>query len=410
MIDRDEDRHATTDERGRYELGGIDLENGVTVSHPDYDTIDPDVEKNNPDKQRIDVYLKPTVNLTLRGTVRDADGRLLKGVTVVSNKEMGRTARDGTYSLRATRISLKYSKEGYVTRELSGDEVKKNGLVVVLDRQASLHGRVLGQDGRPVESFTLLVGPGWSTEDTFYIRSFRRAVKDLAGMFAIGLDEGGRAWIGVRAEGYAPWEAWIDVPRSGRALVVRLQPGVPVWGKVLAPPGGLAGLQARLVPRRDPKDGRGLGSSEEAKKWAALTTTVGGDGDLRFDHVRPDRYTIHLSGPGVTPRYLAIDVPAEGLDLGRVRLDGRGRIEGRVFHSKGHGGGAWPFAEGYARIPGGPTDEMIAPFRMKTGGFRSMVCSPGSSISGSLTGPLLALSTPTNGSSRLLRAGRPGCI
>jgi hypothetical protein len=353
---RDEERQATTDERGHYELHGVDPEHGVRASHPDYSDAK---EEKKPGEPLFDIYLKPKVSLTLRGTVRDPDGQPLEGVTVASDKGIGRTARDGTYSLRATYFALKYCKEGYVTRELSGDEVKKDGLVVVLERQVSLGGRVLGRDGRPVESFELMTGPGWSTNDSWYIPSINRSVKDPSGAFVIALDQGGKTWIGIRAEGYAPWEAWGDVPPSGRALDVRLQPGVSVSGKVLAPPGGFAGLQARLVPRRDRDDGRGLGSRDVAKDWATLTATVGGDAILRFDHVRPDRYTIRFAGPGVTPKTLAIDVSAEGLDLGRVRLAGRGRIEGRVSHPERDGGGVWPFASGLVGLPGGPIDELI---------------------------------------------------
>ena len=132
-----------------------------------------------------------------------------------------------------------------------------------IDR-SPLRGRVLGRDGRPVESFKLLVGPGrFDRRTPSTSPSFERAVKDPAGMFAIGLDEGGRTWVGVRAEGYALWEAWVDVARSGRYAGRAAPPGVPVSGKILAPPGGLAGLQARLVPRRDLEDGRGLGSSRK---------------------------------------------------------------------------------------------------------------------------------------------------
>jgi hypothetical protein len=356
----DEDRQAITDERGRYELHGVDPEHGVWASHPDYGGTDDAMKEKKPGEPLFDVYLKPRDILTLRGTVRDPDGQPLEGVAVANDKGNGHTTTDGTYALRATYYALKYSKEGYVTRELSGDEAKKDGLVVVLERQVPLGGRVLGRDGRPVESFKMLVGPGQSTKASFYIPSVERAVKDPAGRFAIGLDQGGRTWVGIRAEGYAFWEAWADVARSGHTLVVQLQPGVSISGKILAPPGGLAGLQARLVPRRDLEDGRGLGSSWHVKDWAAMTTTVVGDVVLRFDHVQPDRYTLRLSGPGVTPRTMAIDVSAEGLDLGRVRLAGRGRIEGRVFRSEKNGGGPWPFAFGWARRPGSPIDEIIS--------------------------------------------------
>ena len=200
---------------------------------------------------------------------------------------------------------------------------------------------------------------GNQTEDRLSVPNIYAVVQGSAGQFALGLDHRGSTWIGVRAQGFAFWESWTDVAPNGLTQVVRLQTGVSVSGKILAPAAGLTKIQARLVPRRNSDDGRGLGSYGTMKEWAELSTTVTPDGILRLDHVRPDRYTLHFSGPGVTPLALAIDVPAGGLDLGQVRLAGRGRIEGRVFRSEEHGGGVWSFADGHARLPDRPSDENI---------------------------------------------------
>ena len=62
---RDEERRATTDGRGRYELHGVDPEHGVWASHPDYGGTDDAMKK--PGEPLFDVYLKPRDNLTLRG-------------------------------------------------------------------------------------------------------------------------------------------------------------------------------------------------------------------------------------------------------------------------------------------------------------------------------------------------------
>ena len=159
--------------------------------------------------------------------------------------------------------------------------------------------------------------------------------------------------------GFALWESWTDVSPSDFTQVVRLEPGVSISGKILSPNAGLAKIQAELVRRPHVEGGRGLGSASAIQEWAALSTTVTAGGILRFDHVRPGGYTLHLSGPSITPLSLAIDVPEGGLDLGRVQLLGRGRITGRVFRSEQHGGGPWRFADGYARLPGRPHDENV---------------------------------------------------
>jgi hypothetical protein len=169
------------------------------------------------------------------------------------------------------------------------------------------------------------------------LKSVERIVEDHTGRFRLGLDQEGRTWVGVRAEGYATGEAVIDVPRSGGSVVVRLESGARVTGGVLVPPGGLANLEASLVLRRGSSDGRGFGSQPDVVEWLSPKTTIAADGSLRFDHVRPDRYTLLLKGPGVTSKMLALDVAPDGLDIGLVRLAGRGRIHGRVEWEFGGG-------------------------------------------------------------------------
>jgi hypothetical protein len=67
--------------------------------------------------------------------------------------------------------------------------------------------------------------------------------------------------------------------------------------------------------------------------------------------VRADRYILSLSGPDVTPRALALDVPAADFNVGKVALTRRGRIEGRVFRSPRRGGDLWALADGRIRCP-----------------------------------------------------------
>ncbi len=68
-------------------------------------------------------------------------------------------------------------------------------------------------------------------------------------------------------------------------------------------------------------------------EWLTRTTNVAADGTFSFDHVRPDRCTLLLKGPGVTSTLLAFDVPPGGLDLGQIRLAGTGRIQGHLLES-----------------------------------------------------------------------------
>jgi hypothetical protein len=348
----EDERYVTTDREGRYELHGVDPRLGVWASHPDYSHQDFDMDVDKPKELRFDRFLTPCDSL--RGTVRARDGTPLEGVTVRdSSGKQARTGRDGTYTIRDATYDLTYRRDGYVEAHLRGPEVTKDGLVVVLEPQLPLEGRVLDPGGRPIAAFAVVAGPGplppsWDCS--------QETVQDREGRFSLGLDRPGPTWVGVRAHGYAVWEDLIDFTRGSKPLTVRLMPGVAVSGKVVMPSGADRDVIATLIPRRDKADEWGLGADRPAQGLATLETKVAGDGSLRFEHVRPDRYTLTLTGPGVTPSSWAVDVPPEGLDLGRLRLAGRGRIEGRVFRSKEHGGGVWSFADGRVRCPGLPGD------------------------------------------------------
>jgi hypothetical protein len=347
-----EERQAISDRDGHYKLNGVDLEFGVSADHPDYGGRDYSVDAKKGIGPLFDVYLWPVDHGTLRGTVRDANGQPLEGVTVSDNEKHVLTTRDGTYALnrvlglpgKHVMPPLTFSKQGYVARRFGGYEVSKDGFVVVLQRPAMLEGQVVGPDGRPVTRFAVCAGPGKTSAEDVSLKSVERIVDDHTGRFRLGLDQEGRTWVGVRAEGYATGEAVIDVPRSGGSVVVRLESGARVAGRALVPPGGLANLEARLVLRRGSSDGRGFGSQPDVVEWLSPKTIIAADGSLRFDHVRPDRYTLLLKGPGVTSKMLALDVGPEGLDISLVRLAGRGRIHGSVFEEIG--GGPRSFAIG----------------------------------------------------------------
>ena len=317
---RDIERPSTTDASGRFVLFGADPKRGVRASHPAYDDeVDMlDVRKSR--DSRFDIYLKPTTIADIHGTVCDADGKPLEGVTVAGEHGTVQSARDGAYTISGRGFRLAFSKDGYVTRKLEPRELHQSGFVTLLDRQVYLKGKVLAADGRPVESFRVLAGQAESKEESWYLPSFDCAIKNREGRFVLGIDQEGKTWFGVRASGHAIREIWADVSRSDQERVIRLEAGVKVSGKIRTSPGANSTIQAHLILRRDADDGRGLSSRDTATNWAASTTTVQVDGTLTFDHVRPDRYTLELSDRGVTRTHLAFDVPAQGLEIGEVVL------------------------------------------------------------------------------------------
>ena len=295
QVSLDDEWAVVTDEEGRYELHGVDPERGVSASHPDYTWEREDSKKAR--GQRYDVFLPP--GEVIRGTVRDADGKPLEGVVVEDwNHQRTETGRDGTFSLRNGGWELDFRKDSHITRHLSGkDEVRREGLVVVMQPRFALEGQVVAPDGRPVGRFNVNAGPSRLPKS---YECVERDVKELSGRFTLGLEKPGLHWVGVRADGFAVWEGWVEVARGSKPLAVRLEPGVTVSARVVTPAREEGPIRATLTPRRDKSDHGGM-PADLTEEFAARTTTVTPDGAVRFDHVRPGRYTLRLDGPG-SPR------------------------------------------------------------------------------------------------------------
>ena len=324
---------------GHYELHGVDANLGVVAYSPDDEQKNDAVEVTKGEVTRFDVELPPLEKATLRGNVRDGNGQPLEGVRVHYNGREVQTARDGAYALNCVlgqrgqhgAPELWYMKKGFIARHF-GSEVGKEAQVV-LERQIPLEGQVVGPEGQPVKSFAVCAVPRSADFLNPGSNAIELAVIDAGGGFKLGLDRDGPTWVGIRAPGYQNSEMVTDVPRRGGSVVARLASGVRVEGKIIAPAVAISKIEARLIPRRHRSDGREFGSGSKAVEWLTRTTNVAADGTFGFDHVRPDRCTLLLKGPGVTSTLLAFDVPPGGLDLGQIRLAGRGNIRGRVFES-----------------------------------------------------------------------------
>lgn len=346
------ERAAVSDAEGRYEIRGASS-HGVEVSHPDYETNTVHRFEGRKPEITCDVALTPARGEALLGSVRDPEGRPLGGVEIDDGR--GRStvsAPDGSFLLENARTrrggdatyTLALHKEGYLKRTIAPPVGRVGAIAAVLEPLYALEGRVLSPEGRPVEVFTVAAGPGDNPAD-FECR--RQEVEDPSGRFRLELERAGPAWVGVRAEGHPAWEGRAVVARGSAPLVVRLGVGVSVSGRVEAPPGVRKGLRATLAPRRDVPNPV-FSSASATSDFATLRVDVAEDGAFRFDHARPDRYTLGVGGPGITPASWAVDVPAAGLDAGGLRVAGTGRIVGRAFRAApdAGGGGPWASADG----------------------------------------------------------------
>ena len=216
------DRQAKTDIVGHYQLQGVKLDWGVTVFHADYGGTDYHVDVKKGKGLVFEVDLPPIDRGTLHGIVRDAIGQPLEGVTVFYNGKSAQTRKNGAYALECVLghpgqhnvPAPTYSKEGYVTRQLVTSDADKDALVV-MERQIALEGQVLGADGLPVQRFALYARPDIASAGYRAEMPVERVFSDTEGRFKIWLDHDGTAWVGVRAEGYASWDALIKVRRGG---------------------------------------------------------------------------------------------------------------------------------------------------------------------------------------------------
>lgn len=355
----DEEKLVTTSADGRYEVRGVDPALGVSASHPDY-VHDSEVAERKTTGPNYDIVLKRrvTIEWTIAATAVDVGGRPLEGVTTndpnntrtVSNKE-------GRLSLRNPILyhGLTFHKDGFIDRKVESKEIdravsQRKGLVVVMEPLIAQTGRVVAPDGRSVPAFTVAAGPGKLPSPA---ETIRRDVQSRDGRFRLDLSKQGTTWVGILAEGFAAWEGWVDVKRGGAPLEIRLSPGVSVSARVVVPEALRNRVKARLVPRRDKSEIRGHSAVPPippAEEFPTRSATCSADGTLRFEHVRPDRYRLIITGWGATETTRALDVTDAGLDVGAVRIDATtatGRIEGRVWHPKAEGGGVYAFAEGY---------------------------------------------------------------
>ena len=356
LIMQDDDWAVKTDAAGRYEIRGVDPRFSPGVAHPDYSG-----EELGPDGRELgmgfsavrDVYLKKRNNPPLQGIVRSVDGTPLEGVRIVNRyeskpKPLATSARDGSFSVRDRGTSsLRFVKEGFAALDLSIImQVGKAGdrHDVTMEPQTLLEGRVVDRGGAPVAAFTIRAGTGPVLGPDDHVEA---AVANPSGDFSLALDHPGKTWVGVRAAGFAVWDGFAEVAKGGKPIEVRLDGGVTLTARVVAPNRGQGEIRAELVPRRDKTERKyGLSGDLSDEEFSTLKADVPADGVLRFPHVRPDRYLLTLQGPTITPRRLAIDVPAIDLDLGEVKLAGRGRIVGRVFRPEDEGGGPWEFVWG----------------------------------------------------------------
>jgi hypothetical protein len=370
LFSPDRQRGVKTNAAGEFTLQGVAPSLGLGVSHPDYvDFNDGRCLEAGENLYAARIAMEPGDRLS--GVVTDASGTPLAGVLVsVGGRNPVHTGKDGAFVLTSpskrsgtNRYPLFVEKAGYLCQRFMVSSASRTGLRVVLQRPPLLVGQVVDPDGRPVANYRVSAGsslePGrWmcSSADT----------RGPEGRFSLAVptdrDFGNRrkAWVGVKAPGFAFWDTTLDAWQGTHSITARLQPGVAVHGVVHAT-SGPGKVSVQLLPCRVDKELHGNGRSRR-QELGSLETSLDDRGAFRFEHVAPGQYVLAIFGPGITPTSTSVAVAGSDLDAGAFCVQGRGSVCGLAYQDRTICEGdkcrldpnrrPWAFAEGYISFTG----------------------------------------------------------
>jgi hypothetical protein len=231
----------------------------------------------------------------------------------------------------------------------------------------TVEGTVRSSAGRPVQSFTVAVGPRLEPKGFAYRVPELRDVRDPNGHFSVMLEESGRNRVMVKADAHAVWEGVVDVTAKSAPIAIQLRPGFGVSGRIERPSNSRARLVATLIPYAKP--GFEWIDPDAGRVLATLKAVVDGDGAFQIEHAGPGGYALRIAGEDVTPVNKLIQVEERDVDVGSIPMIGTGRIVGTVHVPDGPEEAAGRFArisvntESYSGVLFGMTEgyrEVIA--------------------------------------------------
>ncbi len=371
----DKDFAVTTKEDGSFELRGVD--SSFAVEHPGFIEQKIYLEKKDPEKpQKVELQ----AGQTIRGVVTGADHRPLAEVNVTdgSGKE-STTDKDGRFVLRGLRKwsgnewSLSFTKSGFNDKDFRAERIDPEGLKLQLDPLPHLHGTVIFSDGSPATRYHLVCAPGPHPVD---YRCVTVDVQDKDGRFDLRPtalpEQGNEYWIGVQAEGVAPWDELVNADKLTRdGFRVVLATGSTMCATFESAGSSTDELQVSMVPTdRQPEESVVI-TTHPGTALASNRVRLGHGTPLRLAHLRPGNYLLAVQGEGVTPISRQVTIGQHDLDLGRVTLPGVGSISGVVCEPD-NPKAAWRFADGEIYLHGfGSNREPLKKFRAdKQGRFQ----------------------------------------
>lgn len=355
LFSPDPARAVVTGADGDFEVRGVDF--SISAEHADYveETVYL-VEKN----LAGPVVVKLKRGHTARGVVSDAAGKPL-GAVMVEDGTGKRALTDGrgAFELRGLRQwsgdswYFSFSKEGFNDLSYRSANLPADGLNVALQPRPLLKGRVVNENRDPVRRFRVVCGPGNAPPD---YQCETLEVDDADGRFAIlpdSLPETGDAfWIGVRADGAAPWEAVVSrAELIGGSHEIRLRPGVALGARVVLPGSAKGGVSVSLVPNDRKAEGDYVSSPHPGVDLASYAWQGPAGEVLRLTHLRPGGYELRVRCEGAAPMLRRVTIADRDVDLGELRLAGTGTIHG-TMKDPYKAREAWCFASGQVLVDG----------------------------------------------------------
>ncbi|HEY6563763.1 MAG TPA: carboxypeptidase-like regulatory domain-containing protein, partial [Pirellulaceae bacterium] len=358
---------------GSFTVRGVD--GSFKVRHSDYLSEEVYIDEAEAGRPQV---VRLARGESIRGVVRDGDGKVLAGVAVDDGSgKRTITGPDGMFELRGLRKwngdrwRLEFKKEGYDDVGFQSEKAGEDGVAMVMRALPELRGQVVLPGGEPARRYLVMLGPGPRPGSYACVKE---RVDDADGRFLVrprSLPEVGNGfWIGVKAEGAAPWEGLVSLEElSGGDFRIALDSGFTLSGILWGPESGGDDFEVTLEERVKPaeKDENIFGSGDPEPLLPGVELDVANGAPLRIQYLRTGEYRLRIRGEGATPLELPVSLRDGDLDMGELRLAGTGPITG-IVHELDERKEPWRFADGGIFLDGFGDDAFEPYLRFKTDG------------------------------------------